>query len=211
MHPGTHKSRPHCTKAHSPSTFNTLGRENGQTLVELAISMVIFSIVMAALYGAHVAQANGHWREQQLRDAQQTVRLIESMVTRDLQRAGYDPTNASFLGLTYDPAQLQIRADLDADGATTSPSENVVYSYDAGQLRLVRNIGSAQVEFRGIQAFTYSYLDANGTPTTTSADIRQVHLSVTARTSQPDPEYPLNGGYRTFAVNFRVAARNLAS
>ena len=210
MYLGRYKGQPDHPQVRPSSVSNVLGTEQGQTLLELAISMLIFSLVMVGLYGVLVTQVNGYARERQLRDAQQRVGLIQTMLARDLQRAGYNPTNASFPGILYDPAQLQVSADLDGDGTTTGVNENVVYTYDPGQLRLVRRSGVAQMEFRDIQDFTYSYLDASGTATTVSANIRQVRLSLTARTSLPDPKYPLNGGYQTFQVNFRVAARNLA-
>jgi hypothetical protein len=46
--------------------------------------------------------------------------------------------------------------------------------------------------------------------TTTEADIRQLSLSITARTAKPDPSYPTNGGYRTFTLSTTITPPNLA-
>ena len=184
--------------------------EGGVTLLTLMIGLAVGSIVLAGIYTTFTLQANAYLREQQLVDVQQTVRLVKSMMIRDLQRAGYNPTRAGFSGVTGNATQLQIQADLDADGLTTGQNENITYSYDAGSSRLLRNSGVAQTQFSNIPAFTARYLDDTGSTTTVPANIRHVHLSITARTALSDPNYPLNGGYRTVAFQFRVAPRNLA-
>lgn len=182
----------------------------GHTLVELMVATTILAIATGGIYSAYLTQAKAYMREQQIVEAQQTLRLAETIMGRDLQRAGYNPARAGFSGLTYHPTQLLILADLNGDGMTVGPNENITYTYDAGQLRLFRTSGTVQMEFPHIESFTLSYMDGGGNPTTISSDIRQVRLSITARTAQPDPGYPLNNGYRTFTLDFRVTPRNLA-
>ena len=60
-----------------------------------------------------------------------------------------------------------------------------------------------------IEAFTVSYLDALGHPTTHAPSIRAVDVQVTARTAHPDSQYPENEGYRTFMLRSRIVPRNL--
>jgi hypothetical protein len=43
-----------------------------------------------------------------------------------------------------------------------------------------------------------------------SANIRQVSISITARTAKPDPNYTSNGGYRTYTVTATITPPNLA-
>jgi hypothetical protein len=65
-----------------------------------------------------------------------------------------------------------------------------------------------------IQSFTFVYLKADGvTEITTSAendDIRQIKITITARTAKPDPDYTANGGYRTYTLTSYITPRNLA-
>jgi hypothetical protein len=51
------------------------------------------------------------------------------------------------------------------------------------------------------------------TEITTSAendDIRQIKITITARTAKPDPDYTANGGYRTYTLTSYLTPRNLA-
>ncbi len=200
----------HAARARSSPIPARLRLEGGVTLPELMIALVVGSIVLAGIHTTFSMQETVYLREQQLVDVQQAVRLVKSMMIRDLQRAGYNPTRAVFFGVTGDAIQLQILADVDGDGLTTGQNENITYSYDAGQFLLRRNAGTAGTQFSNIQAFTATYLDSAGNTAAVPADIRHVHLSITARTALSDPNYPLNDGYRSVAFQFRVAPRNLA-
>jgi hypothetical protein len=61
-----------------------------------------------------------------------------------------------------------------------------------------------------IDVFTFQYLDESGTATTTSANIRQIQITITSRTAKSDPNYTSNGGYRTFTLTSLITPRNLA-
>ena len=74
---------------------------------------------------------------------------------------------------------------------------------------MTRDAGSgAQPLVENIQTFTFTYLDKNGNTTTVSSAIRQLQISITARTAAPDPQYKENNGYRTFSVTSLIALRN---
>jgi len=53
-------------------------------------------------------------------------------------------------------------------------------------------------------------VDGAGTSTTTTANIRQIRITITARTATPDPRYSANGGYRTYRLTSLVTPKNLA-
>ncbi len=199
----------HTARARSSPIPARLRLEGGVTLLTLMIGLVVGSIVLAGIYTTITMQANAYLREQQLVDVQQTVRLVKSMMIRDLQRAGYNPTRAGFSGVTGNATQLQILADLDGDELTTGQNENITYTWDAGQYLLRRNAGTAGTQFSNIQAFTATYLDSAGNTAGSNDEIRHVHLSITVRTALSDPNYPRNDGYRSVAFQFRVAPRNL--
>jgi hypothetical protein len=98
-----------------------------------------------------------------------------------------------------------IQADLDSSGTINTSStadEQITYVYDSSnnQITRKRGTGTAEVLADNITAFTFSYYDANGASTTTSVNIRQVKVNITAKTAKPDPNYTTNNGYRTYQI-----------
>jgi type IV pilus assembly protein PilW len=185
--------------------------DEGFTLIELLIAMAMTAIVLAAVFTFAIAQANYLSTREQVTQLTQGVRAAMDMLTHEIDIAGYDPPQAGFSGVTFNAAQLQLRADLNGDGDTDDATENVIYTYDAGGRRILRNTGNGNEPLaEQITAFTFQYLDANGNATTVSADIRQLRVTVTARTAKPDRTYTTNGGYRTYTLTSLVTPRNLA-
>ena len=141
---------------------------------------------------------------------QQNARAAMTMVIREARTAGYDPARAGFAGLTYDPARLVIAADRNGDGDLGDANERVVYFHDSDGLKLRRDTGGGgQPLAEDIQGFSVEYLDAAGNATTVASRIRQLRISITARTSRRDPRYPRNGGYRTHTLRSVVTPANL--
>lgn len=60
-----------------------------------------------------------------------------------------------------------------------------------------------------IENLQFVYYDANGNITTTSADIRMIKVTVTARTSMSDPELGSGGGYRRRELTTSIQVRNM--
>ncbi|MBW2570709.1 MAG: hypothetical protein JRE47_15455, partial [Deltaproteobacteria bacterium] len=137
-----------------------------------------------------------------------------------------DPTGTNFVGIPYNAGQLQIRADLNGDediinaDESYDENENITYTYydenSAYPYQIKRKTANGNfVSFaENIQSFTFVYLKADGvTEITTSAendDIRQIKITITARTAKPDPDYTANGGYRTYTLTSYITPRNLA-
>ena len=190
--------------------FQHLNERGTVTLAELLAAVVMTAASMGAMYSMMIAQNQVFSAQDRAVEMDQTARTIMTMISRDLRMAGYNPVRGiSFNGIIYDPVQLRIRADLNGNGVLTDTNEDVTYSYDAANLRLLRTAPNNVIVFRNIQAFTFSYLDGNGSPTTTSAGIRQVLVSIKVRADYRDPTYPGNNGYRTLTLQSRVTPRDL--
>lgn len=183
----------------------------GFTIVELLISMAIGLIIITALTSTFVTQRQSYDVQQQITAAVQMARAAMDMMSREIRLAGYDPTGAGFNGIPYDTSQLQVLADLDGDGATTSSNENIAYAFygETDQIKRKTGNGYFQPFAEDAQAFSFDYLDSEGNSTYISADIRQVRISLTIRTEKPDPEYSSNGGYRTVKLSSFITPRNL--
>ena len=198
-------------------------KDGGFTLIELMISMAIGLVILTAIAGTFTLQTRQNNAEEQLGQLQQNVRAALDLMIREIQMAKYDPAASAFpsgtYGVTYSASQLQIKADMDANGtldtASSGSVENIIYAYDNANLRITRQLGSsgtAQILADNVTAFTFGYYDANGSAVTSSANsgnIRKVTLSITARTAKPDPSYPSNGGYRTYQISASVTPPNM--
>jgi type IV pilus assembly protein PilW len=184
---------------------------SGFTLVELLIAIAISGIVLGAAVNTFIAQRWAYALQEQVTEMTQGTRAAMELVTREVRMAGYNPARTSFDGITYDPTQLPIRADLNGDGDTADANETIVYTYNTATQQMMRDAdGSSQPIADHIQALTFDYLDGAGTSTTTTANIRQIRIMITARRAKPDPRYAANGGYRTYRLTSLVTPKNLA-
>jgi type IV pilus assembly protein PilW len=198
--------------------FSLKRGEQGFTLVEVLIAMAIGGLLLGAVISTFMMQSKSYDVQEQMTEVVQTTRAAMDMISREVRMAGYDPTGAGFDGIPYHVAQLQLLADLRGanstdppDGDTNDPNENIIYAYDAENLQIDRNTGGGNQPFaENIEAFTFAYLDGDGCPTTASDDIRQIRVTITARTAKPDAEYSAHGGYRTFTMASLMTPVNLA-
>ena len=186
-------------------------KNDGFTLIELLISVAIFSIVIACIFSFSIAQRKYLSVQEQISGMIQNTRAAMDMISGELTMAGYSPSGTVFPGILYSNSQLQMYVDINGNGVLTDPNENIIYSYDASNKRIVRNTGSGnQPLIENVEIFTFDYFDAQGNITTATANIRQVRITITVRTSRPDPQYTANSGYRTYTLTSLITPRNLA-
>ena len=193
-------------------------QEYGFTLMELLIAMAMSSIVLSAVISTFVVQRKTYAVQEQITEMVQTARAAMDMMGHEIRMAGYNPQGASFCGIQSNDAKLRIRADLRGagahdppDGDTNDPNEDITYKYyDAtNQIKRKTGTGYFQPFAEHIQAFSFTCLDSTGGPTTISADIRQIKITICARTAKADPNYSTNGGYRTYTLTSLITPINL--
>jgi prepilin-type N-terminal cleavage/methylation domain-containing protein len=186
-------------------------KNDGFTLIELLISVAIFSIVIACIFSFSITQRKYLSVQEQISGMTQNTRAAMDMISGELTMAGYSPSGTVFPGIPYSNSQLQMYIDINGNGVLTDPNENIIYSYDASNKRIVRNTGSGnQPLIDNVEIFTFDYFDAQGNITTATANIRQIRITITVRTSKPDPQYTANSGYRTYTLTSLITPRNLA-
>ena len=187
----------------------------GFTLVELMVSMGIGMVVLAAVTTTFMSQTRIYNAQEQINEMQQNARGALDILSRELKMAGYKPNGGGFDGVTYSTTQLRVQADLNSDGAISTSStanEQITYAFDNANEQITRAVGSgsAQILAEHISAFTFNYLDSAGAATTVSANIRQLSITITAKTAKPDPNFTSNGGYRTYTMSATITPGNLA-
>ena len=201
-------------------------KENGFTLVELLIAMTIGLIILTALSSTFLMQRKIYDVQEQVAEMVQNARAAMDMMSREIRMAGYaptgyvptggtmqrsDPTGVKFVGIPYDANKLQIYADLNGDEDADDSNEGITYTYDAANLQIDRNTGGGDQPFaENIDDFKVLYQDADGNATSTTANIRQIKITITVRSAKPDPDYSANGGYRTYTLTSFITPRNLA-
>ena len=201
--------------------YSIKNKERGFTLVELLIAMTIGLIILTALSSTFLLQRDIYDDQEQIVEMVQTARAAMDMMSGEIRMAGYDPkgtmqrsdpTGAKFVGIPYDANKLEIYADLNGDEDTDEPNEYIKYTMDSDfPFEIRRDTGGGRQEFAlNIQSFTFDYFDSNGNSTTTTANIRQIKITITARTSKPDRNYTPNSGYRTYTLTSYITPRNLA-
>lgn len=198
---------------------------NGFSLIELLIAMAVGLIILGATYSVFISQNKQMDKQDKIVELQQNVRAAIDMMSREVRMAGYNPTPcpgacpAPFDGITYNTAQLQIKANFSGGSAVGSGAANeiVIYKYDSANFRITRNNWSSSGSQSGDQPFAeniipndngiplFSYLDKNGNATATSSAIRKVRLTITGRTSSP-----IDGIYPKYTLSADVYVRNPA-
>lgn len=73
--------------------------QQGITLLELLIAMVLALIVVGAIYDAYAVQARSHSSQNVTRTIQQNLRAAMTILQQEVRMAGYDPHNSRRFGI----------------------------------------------------------------------------------------------------------------
>jgi type IV pilus assembly protein PilW len=185
------------------------------TIAELLASIVVSAMTMAAIYEVTLMQQRVYSVQNQVAEMEQTAEALKAMIVRELDMAGYNPTGTALAacgggyGIPINNARLRICTDTNGDNDTNDAREDIIYQYDAVNRRVLRVTGGVQTIIPNIEAFSFAYIRADGAAATTSAEIRQVDVTVRARTARADRDWNVNGGFRTFTLDFSVTPKNL--
>ena len=198
--------------------YSIENKESGFTLIELLIAMTIGLIILTALSSTFLMQRKIYDVQEQIVEMVQTARAAMDMMSREIRMAGYDPTGAGFDGIPYnaDSSTIDVYADLNDIPGIDNPTgsyEHITYSYDSANNQIDRNTntgGGDQPFAENIDDFKVLYQGADGNATTTTANIRQIKITITVRSAKPDPDYSANSGYRTYTLTSFITPRNLA-
>lgn len=187
--------------------------ERGFTIIELVVGLTISLILLGVAVKIFLVQQRAYNVQEQLSEMQQNIRSAMDIIVRETKMAGYDPTGTAFSsGIIYNTDQLQILADLDGNGSTDDPNEDITYTWDEGNLQIDRNTGGGdQPLAENITEFTFDYLKADGSDASASDEIRQIRISITGRTDKTDPDLKRvdEVGYRYGTLTTHITPENL--
>ncbi len=184
-------------------------KQAGVTLVELLIALAIVGVVMGGLTRMLATQRQVYTVQEQVAVMTQQAQTAMELLSREIRAAGSNPTGAAFTPVTYSATQLELRSDRNGNGTTNDTNEHIIYAYDAANRRITRDAGAGvETVAEDIAVFIFAYLDSAGAATTVNSAIRQIRITITARTAAPDPHYTTNNGYRTSRLSSVIALRN---
>ena len=184
----------------------------GFSLIEMMAALALGSIVLMAVTTTFISQSRSYDTQEQMNAMQQNARAAMDMITREVRMAGYNTNDTlTFDGITYNASEIRVQANLNGDTDTGDANEDITYDYNATDDTIDRDTGGfTEALVDNIDVFTFAYLDEDGNATTTSSLVRQIQITITARTPRHDPNYPTNGGFRQYTLTSLITPRNLA-
>lgn len=211
----------------------------GFSLIEILIAIAVGLTIMGALYSSFIIEKKIYDVQAQVAEMRQNARAAMDMMMRDIRMAGYDPVNTPKLGTIVTAAADRIRftVNLTRTNTTTTalnspdedildPNEDITYYIETlttGTQQLVRVARerlspSTASDFRispiaeNIESLAFTYHKSDGTSAGAISDIREVRITLTARTALPDPSYtdPVkHDHYRRYTLAAKIIPRNL--
>ncbi|MCG6973677.1 MAG: prepilin-type N-terminal cleavage/methylation domain-containing protein [Desulfobacterales bacterium] len=176
----------------------------GFTLMELMIALVVSLLALGAIYSTFQSQHKSYRVQQETADMHQNIRAAMYYMQREIRMAGCDPIGiANARIITANATKINFTEDVfgntpgsNPDGATDDPNEDITYSLDAHK-NLMRDTGGGnKVVAQNIDALDFVYLDGASPPNVLNpggidvpaadlSKIRAVEVTIVARTNDP--------------------------
>ena len=190
------------------------GSNQGFTMIELLVAMVVSLLAVAAILSTFLAQHRSYEVQTEAADMQQNIRAAMYYMQREIRMAGSNPFKSlplSNFGITLTGAGRNsitftedVRGDNPGDppdGAVNDPDENITYTLSGTNLVRTDNnipIGNPnrnQVVAQNINWLDFVYLDVNSNviafdvtnfvPAVNINQIRSVEIAIVAQTNDP--------------------------
>ena len=93
----------------------SLSDKSGYTLVELLVTMVVATVLMAGVYGAYRMHSRSRITQERVVDMIQSARFGIAVMEREIRMAAYDPEGTSGASIvTAEAGELIFTCDLKA-------------------------------------------------------------------------------------------------
>lgn len=136
------------------------------------------------------------------------------MIVQKLRSAGWDPLNAGLTTVNLDPdltddvSEIEVFADLDEDGATTSPDEQITIRHSGEQITW-RRTGDPSDPFLVLATHITNDANGDGTPEpmfVPDSTTNPTRITVRVTAQSPDPDLG-TGEFIRFTVSSDVVLR----
>jgi len=192
-----------------------MSEQRGFSLIELMVSMIVLMVCVSGAAKMTIESSRINRSEQLLAQTQDNARNSMAIIVQKLRSAGWDPLNAGLPMVAWDSnpsddvSEIEVFADLDGDGLTTSLDEQVLIRHTGNRIVWRRSSGSATFEV--VAANITNDADGDGTiepmfvplvGMSLAAD--RVLVQITASSPRPDP---MTGEFIRYTVRSEVALR----
>ncbi len=207
-----------------------MGQEFGMTFIEVMVSLVISSFVIAGIYGVYTIQQRSYTVQEQVAEMQQRIRSAFDFIGRDIRMAGHNPADESICAsankiITAEKQRIIFNScnldKDDTDGLYKDYEITVEFKKDARELHLTRDKdmgGSSSMPIAyDVDDFLFSYLDKNLSTTSDLKGIRYVRMAMLVRSTYPDQkhidtlQYTLDSGHTWGPANDNYHRRMLVT
>lgn len=187
--------------------------QRGFSLVELLVSLAVFSMAMASIAGllVHNSQLN---KVQRMRaEVQASARITLAVVCEKLRTAGWDPLNTGLAPVGLDPVTtdpvdfIDVFADLNEDGDVDDDRESMRIRHVEDRVEWRRADGQP---FEIVAVDISNDENGDGIPEPMFAaddpfDPRRISVKITAQSPGRDPR---TGDFVRFTVRTEIALRS---
>jgi type IV pilus assembly protein PilW len=182
---------------------------NGFTLIELMITMVISSIIMAGIYAIYNAQTTARRNQKAVVDMMQNLRAGIYFMEREIRVAGFDPMQTANAGITIAGASdIQFTLDNDEDGninTSAGANERIRYTLVGNTLQRQNGNGAFDTLANNIDALQFYYFNGAGAQTANLSAITTVQIAMVARGQSGETGYTNTRGYSVTLINGTTA------
>jgi len=190
--------------------------ERGATLLEMLISLAIFLLAMSGLATLLIQNARINKAQQMTADVQANARNTLSIVVQKLRSAGWDPLQVGLSSLALDPdlgddvSEIEVFADLNADGDPDDPDEQILIRHTGtGHTVVWRPDSDVSTPFVTLSTNISNDADGDGTiepmfVPDDPADPTVITVRITAQSPAPDPT---SGQFIRYTVSSDVVLR----
>jgi hypothetical protein len=157
----------------------------GSSIIEMLIVMSVGLVIIGGVYEFNVSQGKAYFKHQDLVYSQESARLIMLRLSQDIRRAGLKQSGVSLVGIAAaDGKSIRILSDLDLDGNTSGPGEDITYTYDPVSKTISKN---GAVLYKSVSNLSFSYILSDGSITSTPSDLSQIRrISITLQVQGRD-------------------------
>ena len=159
--------------------------QQGFTLIEILIGLVILSIAFGAIYNSF-AQLNRSYTTENIKAGVQLgVRIALEFMVHDIRLAGLDPLGTAGAGIAASvplPTSnwITFTSDADYDGIIDAANafESITYRLVGNELTQTNHLGQ-ETMLDNVTNLSFTFLDAADQATTVNDEIRSVIISLT--------------------------------
>ncbi len=188
------------------------------------MALAISGILIYGIGGVLNAQQKAYSLQEQILEMQEGLRIASILMNREIRMAGYDPTGTANAGIVFaDTDRIEFTRDLSGDGSFDEDEngkmdKNEVITYSLyppkykNKLGRISGGGNNNPVLENVESIVFTYRTASGlelaTPVADTGLIRNIEVTLTAKTAKADPKYPKNNGYRTRSLTTKINLRN---